>query len=107
MPALTPALSSERYLFTGVRPSSAAATSARSSQSDISQAGSFSSVSAPEDGRTPLNTYSESARSERNILGRSGSPIFHAFKSPGPVMEFDRFPALATSTWRRRYQASA
>ncbi len=45
------------YLFTGVRPSSAAATSARSSESDISQAESFSSVSAPEDGRTPLNTY--------------------------------------------------
>ncbi len=45
------------YPFIGVRPSSAAATPARSIASDISQAASFSSVSAPEHGRTPLNTY--------------------------------------------------
>jgi len=42
-------------VFSGVRPSSAAATSARSSGSDCPNAtGSFS---APEDGRTPLNSY--------------------------------------------------
>ncbi len=45
------------YLITRVRPSSAAANPPPSSVSDISQVASFSSVSAPEDGRTPLNTY--------------------------------------------------
>ena len=48
------------YPLTGVRPSSAAANSARSSVSDISQAGTCSSVAAPEDGRTPLNTFGRS-----------------------------------------------
>ena len=45
------------YLFTGVRPSSAAATWARSSVWDIGEFASFSSVSAPEDGRTPLKAH--------------------------------------------------
>src|SRR5439155_15517151 len=40
-----------------VRPSSAAATSARSSGSDCPNATGSPCVSAPEDGRTPLNTY--------------------------------------------------
>jgi len=44
------------YQFTGARPSSAAATSARSIASDNPKAVSPSRVSAPEDGRTPLNT---------------------------------------------------
>ncbi len=47
----------EEYLFTGVRPSSAAAISARSSASGVSVDACCSSVSAPEDGRTPLKTY--------------------------------------------------
>src|SRR5437867_1970262 len=43
-------------LFNGVRPSSGAATSARSSVLDLSQAPSCSIVAAPEDGRAPLNS---------------------------------------------------
>ena len=43
-------------VFSGVRPSSAAATSARSSGSDCPNAIGSPGVSAPEDGRTPLNT---------------------------------------------------
>ena len=46
-------------VFSGVRPSSAAATSARSSGSDCPKATGSPSVSAPEDGRTPLNTCSK------------------------------------------------
>src|SRR6266496_3361121 len=46
------------HLFTGVRPCSAAATSARSSAPDNPKAVLLSSVSAPEDRRTPQSTYS-------------------------------------------------
>ncbi len=48
-------------LFTRLRPSPAAANWARFSESDISQAASFSSVSAPEDGRTPLESLNPEA----------------------------------------------
>jgi hypothetical protein len=44
-------------VFSGVRPSSAAATSACSSGSDCPNAAGPPRVSAPEEGRTPLNTY--------------------------------------------------
>ena len=44
-------------VFSGVRPSSAAATSASSSGSDCTNDTRHPCVSAPEDGRTPLNTY--------------------------------------------------
>src|SRR6185503_2142270 len=47
---------SRPYDFSGVRPSSAAATSARSSGSDCPNATGSPCVAAPEDGRTPLNT---------------------------------------------------
>src|SRR6185436_12572442 len=47
------------YAFVGVRPSSAAATSACSSGSDCPNATGSPFASAPEDGRTPLNTSSK------------------------------------------------
>src|SRR5437868_5650037 len=45
------------YLFSGVWPSSATASSAFSSALKSSNAKSHPSVAAPEDGRTPLNRY--------------------------------------------------
>src|SRR5262249_34904176 len=46
---------SRRRCFSGVRPSSGAASSAWSSAWEILRAAGKSAVSAPEDGRTPLN----------------------------------------------------
>ena len=57
----TPAGSSA-YVLSGVRPSSAAATSAGSSGSDCPNATGPPCVSAPEDGRTPPNTYSSAGK---------------------------------------------
>src|SRR2546425_3029782 len=62
--SLTPRL----YAFSGVRPSSVAASSASSNAVEILCPAARSSVSAPEDGRTPLNAYarfSEMAHARR------------------------------------------
>src|SRR5438094_9732170 len=45
------------YVFSGVRPSSVAATSARTSELEIPEPVRPSRLAATEDGRTPLNTY--------------------------------------------------
>ena len=55
------AASAASYVFSGVRPSSAPATSARCSGSDFPNATGSPCVSAPEDGRTPVNTSAASA----------------------------------------------
>src|ERR1051326_9158387 len=45
------------YAFSGVRPSSGAACSARAGLPKYGEASGVSDVAAPEDGRTPLNRY--------------------------------------------------
>jgi hypothetical protein len=57
-----PPAESSVHVLGGVRPSSAAATSARSSGSDCPNATGSPCVSASEDGRTPLNTFSSAGR---------------------------------------------
>ena len=64
------------YLYSGVRPSSAAATWACSSGSDCPNATGSPCVSAPEDGRTPLNTYRGNALGDQpeNAQGLKAQP---------------------------------
>ena len=63
-------------MFTGVRPSSAAAASARSSGSDFPNATGSACVSAPEDGRTPPNT--PRAARALQTLNRYGDPAYNS-----------------------------
>ena len=61
------------YVFRGVRPSSAAAQSERSSGSDCPNATGPPCVSAPEDGRTPLSALIGIAAGARDLSRRNVS----------------------------------
>ena len=79
-PPRGPLLHPLEYLFNGVRPSSAAATSARSSGSDCPNTTGSPCVSAPEDGRTPLSAYSmEESETPWFRSHRTAKPVRHAF----------------------------
>ena len=95
-----------QYVFSGVRPSSAAATSARSNGSVSPNATSSPCVSAPEDGRTPLNTYTPQerraprdrglkARANRRAVGSGFQPSwFWGHETQGVALGWNEGGAL-------------